>query len=77
MYYKNCKIIKICKVPLKIIVREQNKIVKLSKGNELKTEMSAGNRITPIFTGPGRSEEDECASPILKMRGDSIELYNY
>lgn len=74
-YNKN-RTIKICNESLFARPQEQIKYLTLSKENESVIEMLIENslRITPIFAGPTRSEEDECASPI-KMKGDSNDLY--
>jgi hypothetical protein len=76
--YHNDKIMNFSTAPLITVPPGSIKNMKLSKGNNLRIEMSVDNnlRITPIFAGPARSEEDECASPNLKLRGDSTELYN-
>jgi hypothetical protein len=66
---------KISTAPLMTIPSGNIKNIKLSKGNEVRIEMSIENRITPISAGPAKSEGNGCASPI-QMEGDSIELYN-
>lgn len=76
MNYYAYENIKISSAPLLTVPQGKIKNMKLSKGNELKIEMSADKRITPISAGPARSEGNGRASPI-KMEGDSIELYNY
>jgi hypothetical protein len=52
--------------------------MKLRKGNELRKEMSDDNslRITPISTGPARSEKMSVPHQ-LKLRGESFEFYYY
>jgi antitoxin component of MazEF toxin-antitoxin module len=73
------KIMKASSAPLLTIPPGNIKNLKLSKGNELRTEMSIDNslRITPISAGPAKSEGNGCASPNLKSGDDSIEYYNY
>ena len=63
-YYKDA-VIKVYNAPLLAISLEWFKNMKFSKGDELKIEMTVDRslRITPISTGPARSEGNGCASP--------------
>jgi hypothetical protein len=72
---KQNKIIRISTDPL-TTSPERIKNMKLSKGNELKIEMSSDNWIILISAGPTKSEGNGRASPI-QMEGDSTELYCY